>query len=166
MEVCDLFDITAKLKETATKTVDAVKASRYLKQHDVLVGVPQENGSREKGHITNAELLFIHTNGSPVNGIPARPVLEPAIEQPEVLDAIAEALRAASLAALDGDASGAEAGLEQAGTRGENAAKEYFTRANNWPPNAPATIARKGSSRPLIDTGAMRQAITHVVRQK
>lgn len=28
------------------------------------------------------------------------------------------------------------------------------------PPNAPATIKKKGSSNPLIDTGAMRQAVT------
>lgn len=31
------------------------------------------------------------------------------------------------------------------------------------PPNAPSTIARKGSSTPLIDTGALRQSITHQV---
>ncbi len=29
--------------------------------------------------------------------------------------------------------------------------------------NAPATIARKKSSRPLVDSGALRQGITHVV---
>jgi len=31
------------------------------------------------------------------------------------------------------------------------------------PPNAPSTIARKGSSNPLIDTGNMRQSVTHEV---
>lgn len=31
------------------------------------------------------------------------------------------------------------------------------------PPNSPATIARKGSSNPLIDTGEMRQRVTHKV---
>lgn len=31
------------------------------------------------------------------------------------------------------------------------------------PPNSAVTIARKGSSNPLIDTGAMRQAVTWVV---
>lgn len=31
------------------------------------------------------------------------------------------------------------------------------------PPNAPSTIARKGSSNPLIDTGEMRQSTTYVV---
>ena len=32
-----------------------------------------------------------------------------------------------------------------------------------WTPNAASTIRRKGSSRPLIDTGKMRQAVTWVV---
>ena len=32
------------------------------------------------------------------------------------------------------------------------------------PPNAPSTIAKKGSSNPLIDTGAMRQSVTWKVR--
>lgn len=31
------------------------------------------------------------------------------------------------------------------------------------PPNAPRTIARKGSENPLIDTGHLRQSITHEV---
>lgn len=31
------------------------------------------------------------------------------------------------------------------------------------PPNAPSTIARKGSSNPLIDTGRMRQSVSFVV---
>lgn len=34
------------------------------------------------------------------------------------------------------------------------------------PPNAPATIAKKGSSNPLIDTGRLRQSITYEVDKK
>jgi phage gpG-like protein len=34
------------------------------------------------------------------------------------------------------------------------------------PPNAPSTIARKGSSKPLIASGQTRQEITHEVRPK
>lgn len=33
------------------------------------------------------------------------------------------------------------------------------------PPNSPVTIARKGSSKPLIDTGEMRQAVTFKVEE-
>lgn len=34
------------------------------------------------------------------------------------------------------------------------------------PPNAPSTIAQKGSSTPLIDTGQLRSSITHKVRDQ
>ena len=34
------------------------------------------------------------------------------------------------------------------------------------PPNAPETIARKGSSKPLVDTGRLRQSITYEVHPK
>ena len=33
------------------------------------------------------------------------------------------------------------------------------------PPNSPVTIKRKGSSKPLIDTGEMRQAVTYKVEE-
>lgn len=33
------------------------------------------------------------------------------------------------------------------------------------PPNAPSTIARKGSSKPLVDTGHLRQSITYQVER-
>ena len=36
---------------------------------------------------------------------------------------------------------------------------------NNWPPNSPRTIAKKGSDVPLIDTGELRKSITHVIRR-
>lgn len=32
------------------------------------------------------------------------------------------------------------------------------------PPNSEETVRRKGSSNPLVDTGLMRQSVTHVVR--
>lgn len=35
-----------------------------------------------------------------------------------------------------------------------------------WKPNAPYTIARKGSTRPLIDTGQMRQSIRYEVSRR
>lgn len=33
-------------------------------------------------------------------------------------------------------------------------------------PNAPSTIKRKGSDRPLIDTGKMRQSVNYVIKKK
>ena len=39
-------------------------------------------------------------------------------------------------------------------------------RDGEFTPNAPSTIARKGSSKPLIDTGRMRQHIVYEIRPK
>lgn len=55
--------------------------------------------------------------------------------------------------------------LEEAGQLAAGIVKETITDLDS-PPNAPATIAKKKSSNPLIDTGAMRQHVTHHVREK
>jgi hypothetical protein len=39
-------------------------------------------------------------------------------------------------------------------------------KGGSWEENAPATKARKGSSKPLVDTGAMQRAITFKVEKK
>lgn len=36
----------------------------------------------------------------------------------------------------------------------------------NTPPNSPVTIARKGSSKPLVDTGLLRASVTFQLREK
>lgn len=36
----------------------------------------------------------------------------------------------------------------------------------NFEPNSPATIKKKGSSRPLIDTGVMRDSVNYVIEKK
>lgn len=55
-----------------------------------------------------------------------------------------------------------EAAYEGLGERFEGLTKTFLTELTT-PPNAPATIAAKGSSNPLIDTGGLRKAITHKV---
>lgn len=110
-----------------------------------------------------AHSLFVHTLGSPAWAIPPRPVIEPAIKDSR--EAIGKKIAGAYRAAMRGDAVGAERGLELAGTVAANAARAWFENPKNkWPPNSEQTIKRKGSNRPLIDTGEMRKAITYVIR--
>lgn len=114
---------------------------------------------------SEAHELYIQSHGSPLWHIPPRPVLEPSVEANK--ERIAKQLANASKAALKGDEMKRDASLEKAGIIAENAAKRWFENPeNNWPPNAPATIQQKGSDKPLIDTGEMRKAITHVVVDK
>lgn len=120
-----------------------------------------------KNDVNNAELLFIHTNGSPIKNIPPRPVVEPAIQAPDNKAAIENEIKASLKANLAGDKEEAEKRMLRAALAGQNAARKWFTDPrNNWAPNAPATIANKGSDRPLIDTGALRAAIIGVVREE
>ena len=140
-----------------------------IKSEDVLVGIPQAKASRaELGEkINNAELLFIHTNGSPIRNIPARPVIEPAINEKTTKLTIMEHFKSAVVAAFEGNQQEFRTQLEIAGMVAQNAARAWFTNpANGWAPNAPATIKAKKSSRPLIDTGEMRKSIIYVVRRK
>lgn len=136
-----------------------------LAKREVLVGIPAEENKRDTGEINNAQLLYIHTHGSALRNIPARPVIEPAIADAQ--PRIARELRAAIEAASRGDKQSAEDALERTGMVGQNASRAWFTNPhNNWAPNSPGTIARKGSSRPLIDTGALRKSIIYVVRDE
>lgn len=133
----------------------------------VYVGVPAGKASRPrrdgKTELNNAELLYIHTNGSPLRRIPARPVIEPALKANR--GKIMEQYNKAVLAASRGNDTELSAALIRTGLAGQNAARDWFTNPRNgWAPNSPLTIARKGSSRPLIDTGTLRKSIIYVVR--
>lgn len=154
----------------------------------VYVGIPEAETSREGEQITNAALMFIHTNGSEVMGIPKRPVIEPAIEADK--ERLSATLGQAADAALDGDKLTYERLMKIAGQQGSNDAKLWFTDPRNgWPRNKEATIRRKlrrlrgkkfkaamkvlnaaGETgdvseidTPLVDTGELRRSITWVV---
>lgn len=168
-----------------------MKAVGEISKKQVYVGIPaSDSGSRKasllslaagtpgivakadlmraaKATPTNAELMFIHSKGSPIKGIPARPVIEPAIVADGNKQAITAELGAAAKSTLDGDAAGATNHLKRAGIAGQRASQKWFTDSRNaWQGNAESTIKRKGSNRPLIDTGALRAAITFVVKEE
>lgn len=112
-----------------------------------------------------AHSLYVQTHGSPAYSIPPRPVLQPAIKNSRTV--IGKQIAGAYRAAMHGDMTGAERGLELAGTVAQNAARAWFDNPKNkWPPNSAQTIKAKGSDSPLIDTGEMRKSITYVIRDK
>lgn len=181
---------TLTLTKKLTGLKDFKEAMVAVRNAEVLVGIPQATSSRRGGHINNAELLFIFTNGSPARHQPPRPVIEPAIMAPGNKEPIARELEEAAAAWLHHEPKKALQFLKRAGTAARDASKAWFTDPrNNWAPNAPSTIRAKlahlGPKRsreahaliaaqggdttgvvvPGIDTGAMRKAITYVVRQ-
>ena len=116
---------------------------------------------------SQALALYIHTFGSPLYQVPPRPIIEPAIEDKTNHKMIDAELKLAAKAALEGKKTEMKNHLRRAGMIAQNVVRAWFTNPkNNWAPNAPSTIARKGSDKPLIDTGDLRKSITYVVEVK
>jgi hypothetical protein len=180
--------VTSKSSVTPQALTESLNS---LKKKQVYVGIPATDamerkrqvlalsrgmrGRRKKraekmaveSGINNAELTYIHTHGSALRGIPPRPIIEPAIEDRENQEKILPELELAAKAALDGKSEEVVRELNLAGIVATNAVKKWFVNPkNNWAPNAPSTIRAKGSSRPLIDTAALRQAMTYVVGEE
>jgi hypothetical protein len=151
------------VKVTKDRTADVFKMIADLAKREVLVGIPQEAASRPGSPINNAEILYINDQGSPINNIPARPVLVPGVVAAQ--DLIAKQMEIGGRAALSGNVDGLEKSLNSAGMIARNSVIRQFT-DGDLAPNAPSTIAAKGSSQPLVDLGEARRAITYVIRNK
>ena len=158
--------------------IDLDKVLAQLKKKAVYVGIPKENSKRDDGEMTNASLLMIHSKGSPLRHLPARPVIEPAIEDETNKAKISRQLIAAVNKGLNGDQAGFITGLNAAGLQAQNVCREWFKNPKNgWDPLAESTknakIRKYGKGKkkidtssiiPLVDTGEMRKAITYVLR--
>jgi len=88
--------------------------------------------------------------------IPARPWLAPGVESgtKEYIQTIEAGVKSGTNPDII---------LETIGIIAQGKVQQYMTDLQT-PPNAPSTIAKKGSSNPLIDSGAMRQSVTYVVQ--
>lgn len=132
-----------------------------------MVGIPEEKNDRnDDSGITNAEIGYIHENGAPEVGIPARPHLVPGVAK--VQDKIEAGLANAGKLALEGKTEGVMRQLNAIGLIAQSSIRGLIT-AGLKPPLKPGTIAarrRRGrtGTKPLIDTGQYRNAITYVIR--
>lgn len=140
---------------------EVAKQLEKLTQKAVYVGVPDVETNRQGGGITNAELAYIHTEGSPHNNIPARPFIIPAVTANK--DDIGKfQLRALKLALSGQDVM---PGLHALGGFASDCIRKWWDDPRNgWAPNAPSTIAQKGSSHPLINTTQLKNSVTYVIR--
>ena len=153
--------------ESAEIIKNLIQGWNYFLNNEVVVGITMESNSARGDAPSNAELLYIHDQGSPDRHIPPRPVLKPAIAQPEVKEKIQTMMRDAAVAALvNGNMEKCEQNFHKAGMIGRDACKKYIQDGGKLAPNAPMTVAMKGSSKPLIDTGSMLNSITYAVRKK
>lgn len=188
--------MTAKALRGGEGLESILKSLAVLENTDVLVGIPMAKSARpgqlnnaELGFIlsngvrlkaarneikrlmgqgqtyTTATEAYIHATGDMRWKIPPRPFLKPAIEAN--IGKIEKYHAAAFKAAMRGDTEETIEILQELGMQAQNWVKGWFTNPKNgWAPNAPYTIAQKGSDKPNIDTGQLRNSITWVLRDK
>lgn len=122
------------------------------------VGILGDKAPRFDGaELTNAEIGVVQIFGSITNGIPPRDFLLMPIQHNEQ-QLVKSMATAAVKAAVEASDFKKVFGLLGAVALGY--VQQAFETAGfgQWAPNAPATIDKKGSSRPLIDTAQLRRA--------
>jgi inorganic triphosphatase YgiF len=122
----------------------------------------------DRPRISKAQIGYILDQGSPANNIPARHFLVPGIR--DVQEQCADKLGAAAKAALDGNESGAMRALTHAGLIAETSVKAKIN-SNIQPSLAESTLDKRrarGVTREntLVDSGELRNSVTHVIRSK
>lgn len=109
--------------------------------------------------------LYIQSHGSPIWHSPPRPVLEPAIKANK--EKIALQFSKIIKATADGNADAMERAITSTGITAQNACRAWFKDPRNgWPRNDPKTVKLKGSDKPLVDSGELRDSIVYVVREE
>lgn len=141
----------AATQRALKKEIDKLRTPHYA-----LVGIHESAGQAKDSPMTMATLGAVQHFGN--DDIPARRWLDTGAETgtKEYLDVIREGVEEGLTATQI---------MKRVGVEAEGAIRQYITDLDT-PPNAPSTIRRKGSSNPLIDTGAMRQSVTSTVVRK
>lgn len=130
----------------------------------VKVGVLSNKRGGQKhpdGKISMVELAAIHEFGSPAAGIPERSFIRSTIKDEK--DRITKLTGKIAESIID-DKRTFHQGLSVLGTKVKDMIKNNVMQgAGISPSNSPATVALKGSSRPLVDTGRLIGAVDYQV---
>lgn len=162
-----------RVKVTIDRTGALAKALKELAAKRVLVGIPSSTATREPDPedptpMNNAAIGYLMENGSPAQNLPERAHLKPGVASVE--GEIADRYKAGAKALLDGRLTDVDVVHHTVGLVAENAVKRKITDGPFVPLSARTLAARKRKGRtgdkPLIDTGAYRNAITHVIRPR
>lgn len=145
---------------------------RLADKSHVAVGFPGESPKSQKivaahNGMTNAQVAIANESGSAPGAkpeVPARPFIGETVRRhrgkmldqgTELLGMIARGQMSTAIA------------LGRMGKDGADKVQDTIVQSKAWAtPNVPSTKAKKRSSTPLIDTGAMRQAVTYKVRMR
>ena len=148
--------MSVSLTSTKNGLEQLIKQLEGLNAKDVYVGIPESKNSNVEGagQFNLASLAAVLEFGN--QHIPSRPFLRQTLaeNQQKYTALFAEGINnGEDYAALMN-----KIALIAQGDVQENMVK------GDWVANAPSTIKRKGSSKPLIDTGHLRKSITGIVK--
>ena len=136
-----------------------------LPEYEIEVGVVSANTTRKESvkiGMTNAEILFVNENGSPINHVPARPVLDMTIRwvnDSGLLDRTLE--KCIKIWLESGKEDMVDKEINKMCLKIQNYARNIiYSNDGRLTPNAPSTIRKKGDNHPLFDTGQLARSIT------
>lgn len=129
-----------------------------LKRNQVFVGFQAGQVADDKG-VDMAQIAMFNELGT--STAPARPFLRDSVDENEdvIRDQCGKELKKLTTGAT------AETVLKRVGALGVRLVQEKIE-SGSFEPNAPSTIKKKGSDKPLIDTGRMRQSVKYVVKRR
>jgi hypothetical protein len=132
---------------------------------DLRVGIPAQHTERKDEssgeELNNAQLMAIHEYGAPEHHIPERSIFRYTFAKEKAFHDDARKLAKK----VGEEAITPTMAVNLLGAKARDELRQSFT-DGHLTPNAPSTIRQKKSSRPLIDTGQLRQSITWVVNGK
>lgn len=140
----------------------SVRRKQHIKLPTRITGPKQVKVGFPAGKVSTAVVdraIWNHYGTS--RGIPARPFLLNAIRKNR--SEYLRFLKSSGARILRGEMT-LETAMRQLGIMAQGDIQQEITDLRT-PPNAPSTIAQKGSSNPLIDTGEMRSKVTWQVKR-
>lgn len=147
------------VKDTDKGFKKLVKSAKDTGKRIVTVGVHADAGQSADGKASIQEIATIHEFGL---GVPQRSFIGAWADENEAKNQAR--IKKLALAVKNGKITEEQA-LDQFGLLAVGEIQQRI--ADGIPPeNAPSTVARKGSSTPLIDTGSLRSSIRHKVESK
>lgn len=180
---------------TVDNFASVIRAITDLAKKDVLIGIPDSAPERTDTPITNAQIGYIMETGSPATNVPARPFLVPGVQdvQEQCADKLKEGASAAldgnkagTMRALTSAGIIAEQSVKEKinsniapalspetiknrnrarGTSSRRASEKEYLKAIDQGV-APGEAQAAAGIVSLVNTGSLRNSITHVVRDK
>ncbi|WP_320972294.1 hypothetical protein [Enterocloster bolteae] len=143
-----------------TETPEGRKLKKMLKElAELQVRVGFQHGENTENGVDMCDIAAFNELGT--ENSPSRPFLRKSVdENQEKINAFLQGTKADLLSGKS-----AEMVLKEIGIFQKDLVQEKITEGS-YAPNAESTIRRKGSNKPLIDSGKMRQSVNYVIKKK